>query len=320
MGEESLERPAPPDRPEAEAEREELHALGAARELPAERRARQAAESAEAASTRRAEAAEATVWTLEAHVAALRRRLHEPAEEESDRQAPRPRLVIEREPSGVGQRDDADRRRLLAESRWLDLHRRNRDEIERLNRRLSDSQRDACGLAQRLEGVQRELASCESVLARMRRGHRRLADILAELRTVMSRLSGLIAEAGRDVAPEPFETQLSEARIRAYRLGPPNRGSEPKRATDGGSAAVSAEDGPRDPRARELDSALAVAVERLRARAAAGDGLEGGAEAGSPQSSGIPVSMSPSREPLLARRRPSWWAAWWARRRARRQR
>src|SRR5271157_3624204 len=55
-------------------------------DLLAERRARRAAESGEAALTRRAEAAEATVQTLERHVASLQQRLRE-AEEDQRRMA-----------------------------------------------------------------------------------------------------------------------------------------------------------------------------------------------------------------------------------------
>src|SRR5882724_95604 len=55
-------------------------------DLFSERRARRAAESGEAALLRRAEAAEATVQTLERHVASLQQRLRE-AEDEQHRMA-----------------------------------------------------------------------------------------------------------------------------------------------------------------------------------------------------------------------------------------
>jgi len=258
------------------------------------------------------------VRTLEGHLATVRERLQEAIEEEINRQAPRPRLVIEH-PSGVQQREDADQLRLAADSRWLDLDRRNRAEIDRLNRRLGDSERDARGLAERLRGVERELAT-ECLLERMRRGHRRLEALLREMRTLMSRLSAVVGGASTDAAPEPFENQLNEARIRAYRLGPGNQAKEGKTTTHKASAAVVAADAPHDPRAEEMDAALAVAVERLRSRAAAGTGVDGAAEGTSPQTSGIPVSMSPSLEPLLASPRLPWWAAWRARLRRRRHR
>jgi hypothetical protein len=258
------------------------------------------------------------VRTLEGHVAALRERLEEATEQETNRQAP-PRLVIEH-PSGVQQREDAEQLHLAAERRWLDLDRRNRAEIDRLNRRLCDSERDARGLAERLRDLERALADSECLLERMRRGHRQLEALLREMRTLMSRLSAVVGGASTDAAPEPFENQLNEARIRAYRIGPENRAHEGKPATDQASAAAVAADATHDPRAQELDAALAVAVERLRSRAAAGAGVERTAEGGSPQTSGIPVSMSPSREPLLASPRLSRWAAWRARLRGRRQR
>jgi hypothetical protein len=136
---------------------------------------------------------------------------------------------------------------------------------------------------------------------------------------VTSQLRAMIGEASGDAAPERFEAQLNEARIHAYRLGSGNRAREGKPTAEA-SAAVVAADAAGDPRAGELDAALAVAVERLRARAAAGARPESSAEAASPEKAGTPVSMSPSREPLLATAKPSWWAAWRARRRARRQR
>jgi hypothetical protein len=259
------------------------------------------------------------VRTLEGHLATLRERLEEATGEETSRQARRARLVFEH-PSGVQQREAADQLRLAADSRWLDLDRRNRAEIDRLNRRLGDSERDARGLAERLQGVERDLAASECLLARMRRGHRQLDALLREMRTLMSRLSAVVAGTSTDATPEPFQNQLDEARIRAYRLGPGNRAREGKPTTHPASAAVVAADAPHDPRAEELDAALAVAVERLRSRAAAGPGVERTAEGGSPQASGIPVSMSPSLEPLLASPRLSWWAAWRARLRGRRHR
>jgi hypothetical protein len=297
---------------------EEEQALRTAYDLLAESRARRAAESAEAASTRRAEAAEATVGTLEAHVAALRERLGEAAGEGSSPQA-RPRLVIEQGPSQIQRREDADRTRLGTESRWLDLDRRNRAEIDRLNHRLSERERDTRALARRLERVERELAASESLLERIHRGHRQLEGLLRETRALASRLGEVIVEPGEDAAPERFETQLNEARISAYRLGPPNRARAGERAAEAPAAVLAAE-ASGDQRARELDAALALAVERLRARAGAGDEPDGTSEPGAPRASSAPVSMSPSREPLLAAAKLSWWAAWRSWRRARRRR
>ena len=87
-------------------------------DLLAERRARRVAESGEAALTRRAEAAEATVQTLERHVASLRQRLQE-AHEEQTRLAEL--LEIERATALAGEdelrRDQAARVRRAAAAR-----------------------------------------------------------------------------------------------------------------------------------------------------------------------------------------------------------
>jgi hypothetical protein len=301
---------------------DEVRAQRTERDLLAERRARRAAESAEAASTRRAEAAEATIQTLEGHVANLQQRLHEAAElGGGNPPEPRPRLVIEHAQSGPQRRDDAEYRlRLATESRWLDLDRSNRAQIDRLTRRLANTERHARELAGRLESVQRELAASECLLERMRRGHRQLEVLVAQIRAAMGRLSTLVAEASGDVPAEPFEAPLEQARIRAYRLAPADRVPEAEPTADRRSEALVAADAPPDPRADELDAALAVAVERLRRRAGAGTGIDTGAQLGAERTSSAPVSMSPSREPLLASSRLSWWTAWRARRRARRQR
>jgi hypothetical protein len=156
-------------------------------DLLAERRARRAAESGEHALTLRAEAAEATVRTLETHVASLQQRLGD-AEQESrriaelldaeraprhgerpqvGRQAPAPREpALERELERVSQREYAEQRlRVEAEDRSFELERESRAEIERLNRRLSASERDTQALGARLEVVQRALAEAEQTVA-----------------------------------------------------------------------------------------------------------------------------------------------------------
>jgi hypothetical protein len=156
-------------------------------DLLAERRARRAAESGEHALTLRAEAAEATVRTLETHVASLQQRLDD-AEQESrriadlldaeraprhgersqpGRHAPTPHEpALARELERVSQREYAEQRlRVEAEDRSFELQRESRAEIERLNRRLSASERDTQALGARLEVVQRELAEAEQTVA-----------------------------------------------------------------------------------------------------------------------------------------------------------
>src|SRR5438034_1927998 len=107
----------------------------------AERRARRAAESGEGALTRRAEAAEATVHTLERHVASLQQRLRE-ADEERRRMAEmveaEQALAREREHElrRVKQREYAEQQlRVEAEDRLIVVDRESRAEIEQLGSR-----------------------------------------------------------------------------------------------------------------------------------------------------------------------------------------
>src|SRR5664279_1170193 len=129
-------------------------------DLLSERRARRAAESGEIALTRRAEAAEATVQTLEVHVASLQQRLRE-AEEERSRigellEAERT-VALEREHElrRVKQREYAEQQlRVEAEERLIGVDRESRLEIAEPARRLGASERDAADLAARLEALQ----------------------------------------------------------------------------------------------------------------------------------------------------------------------
>jgi hypothetical protein len=156
-------------------------------DLLAERRARRAAESGDLALVRRAEAAEATVRTLETHVASLQQRLRD-AEEEGRRtselieaeQAAVPterRSSTEQELRRVKEREYAEQQlRVEAEDRCIDLERESRAEIDRLSRRLSASERGARELAGQLESVQRELAEAEQAAAAELAGARRAAQ------------------------------------------------------------------------------------------------------------------------------------------------
>ena len=157
------------------------------RDLLAERRARRLAESGESALTRRAEVAEATVRTLEAHVATLQRRL--------------------RETESEGQR--------------------------------------AAALAERVEHIERALAT-------IRESHRRMAATVAELKTLAAQLRTAIES---HPTPTPAPSALAHA--------------------------------PAPPRSEEMADALAAAVERLRARAQAGEAAAGETAAGD----------APTREP-----------------------
>jgi hypothetical protein len=172
-------------------------------DLLAERRARRAAESGEHALTLRAEAAEATVRTLETHVSSLQQRLRDAEEQsrraaemiEADRaarlgglepQAPeRPGRgagsedVVERELRQVKQREYAEQRlRVEAEDQLIELERESRAEVDRLARRLGESELEASTLAGRLESVQRELAEAEHAAGAERSAVRREEQIL----------------------------------------------------------------------------------------------------------------------------------------------
>ena len=130
-------------------------------DLLAERRARRAVESGDAALIRRAEASEATVRTLEAHVASLQLRLRE-AEAEERRiselvqagQGPpagERRSSTEQELRRAKQREYAEQQlRVEVEERLthvsavgIQLEREGREEIEQLGARLSAS--TSCG-------------------------------------------------------------------------------------------------------------------------------------------------------------------------------
>jgi chromosome segregation ATPase len=172
-------------------------------DLLAERRARRAVESGEPALSRRAEAAEATVRTLEAHVASLQRRLREaeqaregapepPAERPASEGGPeRARRSDAQDPAEqelrrARQREYAEQRqRLEAEDRLAELERENGTELERLRRRLSDSESEAGMLAGRLQQLRRELAEAEQTLAAERAA---LRDVEASLRESVAAL------------------------------------------------------------------------------------------------------------------------------------
>jgi len=176
-------------------------------DLLAERRARRTAESGEHALMLRAEAAEATVRTLETHVASLQQRLGD-AEQEGRRifdllgaeRAPRPGgrsdfvqppspsrdATLERELQRASQREYAEQRlRVEAEDRSAEVQRESRAEIERLRRRLGASEREAEALGARLEVVERELAEAEQAAATER------AALLRAERALKARVSEL---------------------------------------------------------------------------------------------------------------------------------
>jgi ribonuclease E len=310
-------------------------------DLFAERRARRAAESGEVALTRRAEAAEATVQTLERHVASLQQRLHE-AELERARigelvEAERAEaLEREHELRRVKQREYAEQQlRVEAEERLLELDRDSRVEVERLSHRLSASEQDARELSARLDGVQRQLIEAEQT-ARAER-----TDLRAEVRSVaeqnlqqrLEELEQRAVEIEHGLAAEQAARARSERLLESMREG--HRRMETllgdmkgivARVTDALST-QSAEPPPAaralapEVRGAEMADALAAAVERLRARAeaveAAMPATPAGAEAPAPASAqpaapaapampapgAVETALPPIAEPPLAPRR-----------------
>jgi chromosome segregation protein len=287
---EGTERPGggagtPPDR----------RGRGSEGDLLAERRARRAAESGEAALTRRAEAAEATMRTLEAHVASLQQRLRE-AEGETRRvsellEAERASLAGERSSLAeherrARQREYAEQQlRVEAEQRCARLERDSGAEIERLGRRAQESERDARALAGRVESVERELAEAEQAVASERAAVRGAAR---ELHARLTALERTASEAGRGLGAERVARERAERLLEGMRrahlrveglvgelrqlvgrlAAAPGGASRPtgSPATTAGLTHERLARGT-DGDSGEVADALAAAAERLRARA-----------------------------------------------------
>jgi hypothetical protein len=210
-------------------------------DLLAERRARRAAESGEHVLTLRAEAAEATVRTLETHVSSLQQRLRDAEEQsrraaemiEADRAARSGRLgpqaperpgrgagsedVVERELRQIKQREYAEQRlRVEAEDQLIDLERESRAEVDRLSRRLGESELEASKLAGRLEGVQRELAEAEQAAGAERSAVRRDEQILHARVTELERRA---LEIQHSLEAERAARERTERLLESMRLG-----------------------------------------------------------------------------------------------------
>ncbi|MHB8241496.1 MAG: hypothetical protein ACYDHN_05845 [Solirubrobacteraceae bacterium] len=248
-------------------------------DLLAERRARRAAESGEVILTRRAEAAEATVQTLERHVATLQERL---LDAEEDLRRTNELLEIEKaaalerehELRRVKQREYAEQQlRVEAEDRLTHVSdRESRAESERLARRLSASEQDARDLSERLERLQRQLAEAEQAAAAERAAVRRAED---DLQTRLGELEGRAGQMQQGLAQEREARERSEALLESMRQGHSRMEGlvgEMKGIVDRLSSAVAAEATSTvtpTPSGAEMADALAAAVERLRARAEA---------------------------------------------------
>jgi hypothetical protein len=191
-------------------------------DLLAERRARRAADTGEAALTRRAEAAEATVETLERHVASLQQRLREGEDERramAELVEAEQALAHEREHElrRAKQREYAEQQlRVEAEDRMISLDRDSRAEIERLSSRLGSSEDGARALAERLESVQRQLAEAEQAAAAERAAIRRSER---ELQVRLSELVRRAEEIQRGLEAERAARERSERLLESMRVG-----------------------------------------------------------------------------------------------------
>jgi chromosome segregation ATPase len=260
-------------------------------DLFAERRARRAAESGELALTRRAEAAEATLQTLDRHVASLQQRLREAEDEhlrmdellEAERAAAHER---EQELRRVKQREYAEQQlRVEVEERLthisavgIQLEREGREEVEQLGTRLSASEEEARALAGRLQSIQRQLADAEHQVAAERAAVRRSEQ---DLQTRMSEIERRAVELQHGLEHERSARERSELLLEGMREGHRRIEilvGEMKGILARASAELVAEERPllaRQPAqiaeseapASEMADALAAAVERLRARA-----------------------------------------------------
>jgi chromosome segregation ATPase len=259
-----------------------------------ERRALRAAQEGEGVLLRRAEAAEATVQTLERHVVSLQQRLTE-AEQERGRlrellEAERT-VAVEREGElrRVKQREYAEQQlRVEAEERLVGIDREHRADVEELSGRLEASDREAAGLAERLEALRRQLAEAEQAAAAERAAVHRAED---GLQARVAALEALASELEEGLRAERRARESSERLLAAIGAGhrrmellvgeikgivarltaalvqerpvpvpsivPPPRTVNPQPT----------EPAPASARGEEMTQALAAAVERLRARA-----------------------------------------------------
>jgi chaperonin cofactor prefoldin len=205
-------------------------------DLLAERRARRAAESPEHILVRRAETAEATVRTLEAHVASLQQRLREAQEERRHAAGPAgagggppadPQAQggppagaegpLEAELRRARQREYAEQRlRVETEERFIEAERDSRAQLERLSRQLTDSEAQERALAARVETLQRELTEAEQGVAAERAVARRAEGALGDK---VAELEAQAAELRRELAAERAARLRAEETIEVLRLG-----------------------------------------------------------------------------------------------------
>jgi hypothetical protein len=244
----------------------------------AERRARRAWLSSPALA-RRAEAAEATVHTLETHLADLRRRQ---VEAEHEREIACAQLAErDRELRRVKQREHAEQQlRVEAEEAAVRLRRVHGVELDRLQRRAEEAHAAAEHADEQRAVLAARLAGVSESCARLGRSVAALQSAAAELRTKLER-DHLAAQA----RIAELERELAAA------SGPRD---------DAPSMGEAGEPDPTQPAHREeMAGALAAAVERLRARAVPAP--EGLAQEGAPQGAApeapAPIAPAPPQEP-----------------------
>lgn len=294
------------------------------RDLLAERRARRAIDSdpthptthAADALTRRAEAAEATVQTLETHLASLQQQVLEAAGERaafSERLGAEQAAVAEREHElrRVKQREYAEQQlRVEAEERLTQatetgsrLDRESRAESELLANRLGASEREARDLAERLERLQRQLAEAEQAAAAERAAVHRAED---QLQARLADLESRANQMQQGLAEERAARERSEALVGEMREG--HRTMEGlvgemkgivARLTRAITEQARQQPEPQ-PVGTEMADALAAAVERLRARAEASDQPDAGASQGAAPQTNFPQDGLPSHKHAMS--------------------
>jgi predicted nucleic acid-binding Zn-ribbon protein len=260
------------------------------RDVLAERRARRSlvgepahipapATATDPALVRRAEAAEATVRTLEAHLADLRRRQ---VEAEHERESAAAQLVErDRELRRVKQREHAEQQlRVEAEETTERLRRGHRAELDRLQRRAEEAHAAAQHAEEQRAALAARLAGVSESCVRLERGVAALQSAAIELRIALERdheaaqsrigkLESALARATAESHAESEDAVRSQDVVRPEDAGRPEGILRPEDAFRSGDAGP-----PEDVvRREEMAGALAAAVERLRARVA-GAGAE----------------------------------------------
>jgi fused signal recognition particle receptor len=289
------------------------------RDVLAARRARRAG-IGEAAPDRRAELAEATVRTMESHIADLRRRL---LETEREREHAAVQLTErEQELRRAKQREYAEQRlRVEAEDDRTRLRRGHRAELDRLHRRVQEARAAAqraeeqraqaeerrARAEQRRASLAARLAAVSESCVRLERSVLALQGAAAELRATLERerdsarssiqaLQSRSTVAGSEIRRLESQAAAAGSQIReleARSTAAQSRIEELERSLTGAVAAGEPES--EEVRREEMAAALAAAVERLRTRVAAVGELQ--VSANPPDE---PPVEAPAREPRAA--------------------